>query len=250
MNRFLGLTGIFALLFLVGTCLSFVSFAGLVSSDKSERTIFKVIESSEQANSEEGKEDEKTSLGARTVIIPTPVWVIGSYDHEGKPNMMTSSWVGVCSSKPASVMTCLREATYTFGNIMERKAFTVNIPSEYLGHEAAYVGRISGRDVDKFMRTGLTPVKSALVDAPYIKEFPLVIECQLKQTIELGSHTMFIGEIMDVKADRSVLSEGGVPDIAKLKPFVFTPGSSKFYGIGRYLGNVSELAKEAEKRWQ
>lgn len=182
------------------------------------------------------------------MIIPTPVWVIGSYDKEGKPNVMTSSWVGVCSSKPASVMTCLREATYTFGNIRERKAFTVNIPSESFAHEAAYVGRVSGRDVDKFMKAGLTPVKSALVDAPYIKEFPLVIECRLKQTIELGSHTMFIGEIIDVKADRSVLSEGGVPDIEKLKPFVYTPGSSKFYGIGKSLGNVSDLAKEKEKR--
>jgi hypothetical protein len=59
---------------------------------------------------------------------------------------------------------------------------------------------------------------------------------------------MFIGEIMDVKADRSILSEEGIPDIEKLKPFVFTPGSSKFYGIGQYLGNVSDLAKEAEKK--
>jgi flavin reductase (DIM6/NTAB) family NADH-FMN oxidoreductase RutF len=192
--------------------------------------------------------DEKTSLGARTVIIPTPVWVIGSYDKEGKPNVMTSSWVGICCSKPASLMTCLREATYTFGNIMERKAFTVNIASESFAHQAAYVGRVSGRDVDKFNKTGLTPIRSTLVDAPYIKEFPLVIECRLKQTVELGSHTMFIGEIMDVKADQSILSEGGVPDIEKLKPFVFTPGSSKFYGIGQYLGNVSDLAEETEKK--
>jgi flavin reductase (DIM6/NTAB) family NADH-FMN oxidoreductase RutF len=94
----------------------------------------------------------------------------------------------------------------------------------------------------------LTPVKSALVDAPYIKEFPLVIECRLKQTIELGSHTMFIGEIMDVKADRSVVGEAGVPDIEKLKPFVYAPGSSTFHGIGKNLGHVSELAKDEEKR--
>jgi len=199
------------------------------------------------AHPEESK-NGKTSLGARTVIIPTPVWVIGSYDKEGKPNVMTSSWVGVCSSKPASVMTCLRGATYTFGNIMERKAFTVNIPSESFIHEAAYVGRVSGRDVNKFEKAGLTPVKSALVDAPYIKEFPLIIECRLKQTVELGSHTMFIGEIMDVKADPSILSEEGAPDMEKLKPFVYSPGSARFYGIGKSLGDVSNLAKEKEKR--
>ena len=102
--------------------------------------------------------------------------------------------------------------------------------------------------MDKFKKTGLTPIKSTLVDAPYIKEFPLIIECQLTKTIELGSHTMFIGEIRDVKADQPILSEAGVPDIEKLKPFVFTPGSSKFYGIGQSLGNVSDLAKAAEKK--
>jgi len=199
--------------------------------------------------SELGDDDEvaeKASLGAKTWIIPTPVWVIGSYDKDGKPNMMTSSWVGICCSKPASLMTCLREATYTYGNIMERQAFTVNIASESYARYAAYVGNVSGRDVDKFEKTGLTPVKSSLVDAPYIKDFPLVIECKLKQTVELGLHTMFIGEIMDVKADRSILSKEGVPDIEKLKPFVFTPGSSKFYGMGALIGNVSDLAKEAE----
>ena len=200
------------------------------------------------AKSGEIEGGEKASLGARTVIIPTPVWVIGSYDKEGKPNVMTSSWAGICCSKPASLMTCLRKATYTHGNIMERRAFTVNIGSESSAHQAAYVGRVSGRNVEKFKETGLTPIKSTLVDAPYIKEFPLIVECQLTKTVELGSHTMFIGEIRDVKADPSILSEAGVPDIQKLKPFVFAPGSSTFYGIGQLLGNVSDLAKAAEKK--
>jgi len=227
MIRHFILIGILSLLLAAGTCLA---------------------ESSQAVKSGDSEEGAKTSLGARTVVIPTPVWVIGSYDKEGKPNMMTSSWVGICCSKPASLMTCLREATYTHGNIMERKAFTVNIAPESFAHLAAYVGRVSGRNTDKFEKTGLTPVKSTLVDAPYVKEFPMVVECRLTKTVELGSHTMFIGEIMDVKADRVVLSERGAPDVEKLKPFVFTPGSSKFYGIGQFLGNVSDLAKEAEKK--
>jgi flavin reductase (DIM6/NTAB) family NADH-FMN oxidoreductase RutF len=248
MNRYLGWDGMGALLFLAGTCLTSVVLDGFSSPAKGAWLPPQVTESAQQEKSDESQGEGKTSLGSRTVIIPTPVWVIGSYDDKGRPNVMTSSWVGVCSSKPACVMTCLRKATYTFGNIMKRKAFTVNIPSESLASHAAYVGRVSGRDVDKFAETGLTPVKSAVVDAPYVKEFPLIIECQLKQTVELGSHTMFIGEIIDVKADRAVLSEGGVPDVEKLKPFVFTPGSSRFYGIGKNLGDVSQLAKETEKR--
>jgi flavin reductase (DIM6/NTAB) family NADH-FMN oxidoreductase RutF len=234
MNRHLCLIGILALLFVAGTWQD-----GFPLNETATPSLVK------SAGIEGG---EKTSLGARTVIIPTPVWVIGSYDKEGKPNVMTASWVGICCSKPATLMACLREATYSHGNIMAKKAFTVNIASESSAHQAAQVGRVSGRNVDKFTKTGLTPVKSTLVDAPYIKEFPLVVECKVTKTVELGSHTMFIGEIMDVKADQSILSETGVPDIEKLKPFVFTPGSSKFYGIGQSLGNVSDMAKAAEKK--
>ncbi len=191
--------------------------------------------------------DVKKSLGAKTILLPTPVWVIGSYDKEGKPNVMTSAWVGICCSKPPCVMTSLRRATYTFGNIMERKAFTVNIPSESFAKETAYFGSVSGRDVDKFSITGLTPIRSDLVDAPYIEEFPLVVECKLLRTIELGLHTMFIGEIMDVKANESILGEIDSPDIEKLKPFVFVPGSRNFYRTGEYLGQVSSLAKKLNK---
>jgi flavin reductase (DIM6/NTAB) family NADH-FMN oxidoreductase RutF len=191
--------------------------------------------------------DVKKSLGARSILIPTPVWVIGSYDKEGEPNVMTAAWVGICCSRPPCVTVSLRKATYTFGNIMERQAFSVNIASESFAKEVAYFGSVSGRDVDKFSTTELNPIKSDFVDAPYIKEFPLVIECKLLQTIELGLHTMFIGEIMDVKADKSILGEDGLPDIIKLKPFVFAPGSWKFYKTGGYLGEIDSLAEEIKR---
>lgn len=185
----------------------------------------------------------KKSLGARTILLPTPVWVIGSYDKKGKPNVMTSAWVGICCSNPPCVMISLRKETYTYGNIVERKAFTVNIPSESFTKETAYFGSVSGRDTDKFSTTGLKPVKSNIVDAPYIEDFPLVIECKLLHTLELGLHTMFIGEIMDVKANESTLGETNSPDIEKLKPFVFVPGNRSFYRTGENLGKVSSLAE-------
>lgn len=196
---------------------------------------------------EKKEDDVKKSLGARSILLPTPVWVIGSYDKEGKPNVMTAAWVGICCSRPPCVTVSLREATYTFGNIMERGAFSVNIASESFAKEVAYFGSVSGRDVDKFSTTELTPIKSDLVDAPYIKEFPLVIECKLQQTFELGLHTMFIGEIMDVKADKSILGGDGLPAMVKLKPFVFAPGSWEFYRTGENLGEIDSLAKEIKK---
>ncbi|MCX9084998.1 MAG: flavin reductase family protein [Candidatus Methanoperedens sp.] len=177
----------------------------------------------------------KKSLGAKTLVYPAPVWVIGTYNKEAKPNVATIAWGGICCSQPPCVAISLRKATYSYGNIVEKKAFTVNVPSEKYVKEAHYFGTVSGRDVDKFGESGLTSVKSDLVDAPYIKEFPLVLECKLIQTIEIGLHTQFIGEIMDVKADESVLTGDQLTDIEKIKPIIFAPDGFGYYGIGKSL---------------
>jgi flavin reductase (DIM6/NTAB) family NADH-FMN oxidoreductase RutF len=172
----------------------------------------------------------KESIGAKTIIYPTPVLVIGTYDKAGKPNVMTAAWAGICCSAPPCVGVSLRKATYTYGNIMERKAFTVNVPSENYAKEADYFGIVSGRDVDKLSKAGLTTVRSEVVDAPYIKEFPLILECRLLQAIEIGLHTQFIGEIMDIKAEGDILDRDGLPDIEKVRPILFAPESRKYYG--------------------
>lgn len=191
--------------------------------------------------------DAKKSLGKHTLILPAPVWIIGSYDAEGVANVMAASWVGICSSDPASVTVSLKESRYTYENVKERGAFTVNIPSSRFAAESAFFGTVSGRDYDKFAATGLTAVRSELVDAPYIKEFPLIVECRLTGTYEVGVHIMFIGEIVDVKADESVLNERGRPDISRLDPFVYATGSGTFHSIGKSLGTVSELQKKIER---
>ena len=171
----------------------------------------------------------KNSLGAKTIVPTTPVWVVGTYDHEGKPNVMTAAWGGICCSQPPCIYVSLRKATYTYSNIIERKAFTVSIPSETYAKEADYFGITSGKTVDKFSATGLTPVKSDLVDAPYVKEFPLILECKVIKIIEIGLHTEFIGEIMDVKADSLVLNENNLPDIEKLKPLIWNPAGMTYH---------------------
>lgn len=186
----------------------------------------------------------KKSLGAKTLIVPTPVWIIGTYDDEGKPNAMTAAWAGVACSDPASVAVSLRAATLTHSNITKRKAFTVSVPSETLIKEADYLGIASGRNEDKFARSGLTPVASDAVDAPYVKEAPLILECKLTHTIELGLHTHFVGQIVDVKADEEVLDNKGYPDIEKVKPVVYTPGDRRYHGIGSYLGPGFSLGKK------
>ena len=182
------------------------------------------------------------SLGARTILYPTPVAVVGTYDKNGKPNVMTAAWVGICCSKPPCIAVSLRAATYTHGNIVERRAFTINTPPERYIKETDYVGLVSGRDVDKFSAAKLTPVRSNHVDAPYVKEFPLILECKLRHTIEIGLHTQFIGEIVDVKADEAIL-KNELPDMKMLKPILYAPIVGKYYGVGNYLGEAHTLGK-------
>lgn len=186
----------------------------------------------------------KKSLGAKTLLYPTPVCVIGTYDHSGKPNAMTAAWVGICCSSPPCIAVSLRKATYTFGNIMERKAFTVNIPSEEYAKHADYFGIASGKDVDKFAASGLTPLKSDLVDAPFVKEFPVALECRLHSFLAVGLHTQFIGEILDVKADQECLGADGLPDIEKIRPILFSPENRKYNGVGRFIGQAFSMGKE------
>ena len=186
----------------------------------------------------------KKSLGAKTLIYPTPVWLVGTYDKKGKPNVATIAWGGVCSSKPPCVAISLRGATYTHGNIMERRAFTINVPSAAQVEIADYCGMASGKNVDKFAAAKITAVKSDKVDAPSIQEFPMIIECKLSNSIEIGIHTHFIGEIMDVRVDEAMLGEDGLPDILKINPILYGPGIQSYYGTGKYLGKAFSIGKK------
>jgi len=186
----------------------------------------------------------KKSIGAKTIVYPAPVLVVGTYNQDGKPNAMTAAWGGICCTTPPCVTVSLRKATYSYNNIIEAKAYTLNIPSQRYVAEADYFGMASGRTVDKFKATGLTPVKSALVDAPYIQEFPMVLECKLLHTFEIGLHTQFIGEIMDIKADASVLNDQGMPDIEKVKPIVFAPAVRTYHATGKKIGDAFSVGKK------
>ncbi len=189
----------------------------------------------------------KQSIGAQHTAFPTPVFVVGTYDVAGKPNVMTAAWGGVCCSAPPCVAVSLRDATYTYSNIGERKAFTISIPSEKYVKEADYFGMASGRHVDKFAATGLTPVKSDVVDAPYVDEFPFVLECQLLRSVEVGSHTQFIGEIKDVKVDEDVIKNND-PLIEEMAPLIFALDNRSYYGVGKYVANAFSVGKEITKK--
>jgi flavin reductase (DIM6/NTAB) family NADH-FMN oxidoreductase RutF len=190
----------------------------------------------------------KKSLGAKTILYPTPIMLVGTYDASGRPNIMTAAWGGICCSSPPCVAVSLRKATYTYGNIAQQGGFTLSIPSDQYAVQADYCGMVSGKKADKFAETGLTPVRSALVNAPYIEELPLVLECKLVHQIELGLHTLFVGEILDVKANEDVLDDKGVPDVEKLRPFFYAPEANAYYGTGKRLGDAFSIGQAVRKK--
>lgn len=102
---------------------------------------------------------------------------------------------------------------------------------------------VSGKNIDKFAAAKITAMKSEKVDAPYIQEFPMILECKLLNTIEIGIHTHFIGEIMDVKVDEVMLGKDGLPDILKINPILYGPEIQSYYGVGKYLEKAFSIGK-------
>ena len=147
----------------------------------------------------------KRSFGARAVAYPLPVFVVGTYDHKGKPNAMVAAWGGICSSDLPSIAISIRPSRCTYRNLMEKMAFTISIPSVKYMAEADFFGMVLGDATNKFAISGLPPLRANHVDAPCIAEFPVVLECRVAKHVKIGAHTQFIGEILDVKIDESML---------------------------------------------
>ncbi len=185
----------------------------------------------------------KRSLGARTAAYPAPVFIVGTYSQQGDPNVMAVAWGGICCSEPPCVAISVRKATLTYGNLLQRRAFTISIPSVDHVEMADFFGIASGRDVDKLAAVGLTPVRSQLTDAPYVEEFPVILECKVVRVAELGLHTQFVGEILDVKVDEACLDADGKPRVSLIRPFSWAPVENHYYATGERLGRGFTVGK-------
>ena len=191
----------------------------------------------------------KLSLGALPLLYPLPVFLVATYSADGKPNVMAAAWGGICSSDPLSLTVSVRPERWTHDALLARKAFTVCIATENMAIATDYVGIASGRRFDKVTVAGFTPVRAEKVDAPYIAECPVVLECSLSQTVRLGVHTMMIGAILDVKADEDCLDASGkFPEISKLSPLIFDSGSRSYYSVGRLVGEAFSIGKALLKK--
>lgn len=186
----------------------------------------------------------RIAIRPATVLHPHPVLLIGTYGPDGRPNLMTASWGGICCSDPPCVAVSLREATLTYHNLLQAGAFTVGIPSREHVPVADYVGMASGRDHDKFADTGLTPCRSGSVNAPLVAELPFSLECRLLQHHRLGLHTLFVGEIVGIQADEEVLGPTGLPDIEKTRAILWGGlGSNSYFAVGEKLAGAFAAGK-------
>ena len=188
------------------------------------------------------------SLGARPFVLPAPVFLVGTYDADARPNIMAAAWGGICASQPPCVAVSVTKARWTYTALMARKAFTVSIPSSVMAAQADFAGITSGRTEDKFAALGLTPQPGEHVDAPFVAECPVVIELRLVHTLELGSHVQFVGEIMDVKVQDDCLNAEGHPDMLKVDPLLYAPLAREYWAVGRMVARAFSVGRSADRR--
>ncbi len=178
----------------------------------------------------------KKKIKPSTYIYPAPAMLISSQGKDGKPNIATISWGGVFCSDPPVVGISVRPKRHTNTLIKETMEFVLNIPSKNQLKETDYCGSVSGRDVDKFSETGFTAGKSEMVNTPFIKECPINLECKVRQILNLGSHDLFIAEVVAAHVDEEIL-EGERINMDKLSPFSYCPVVQEYRAMGEMIGS-------------
>lgn len=179
----------------------------------------------------------RKSLLPTTMLFPTPVVLVTSVNEAGKPNVVTLAWVGVINSEPPMVGISIRPERYSYACIKGLKEFVVNLPSEKIVRKVDACGILSGKETDKFFSTGLKPLPAEKVKPPLIDECPVQLECQVKQIIPLGSHDLFLGQIVALHVKEEVQKEKGRIDITKALPFVYCPGAHEYWNLGKCIGH-------------
>jgi flavin reductase (DIM6/NTAB) family NADH-FMN oxidoreductase RutF len=151
-------------------------------------------------------------------------------------NIITIAWAGVVNSRPPMIGVSMRAETHSHRLIAEHGEFTINIPHEGILRETDVCGVVSGADTDKFAHAHLTKLPSRRVAAPIVGEAIINLECTVRHTLELGSHTLFIGEVVEVHVDDAVLDPKGKVNIDLARPFIYCPLIHEYRSMGEKLG--------------
>ena len=182
------------------------------------------------------------------LLNPLPVVLISSTDENGKSNVMTAAWAGTICSDPVMVSVSIRKSRYSHEIISKTKEFVMNLPGEDLALYTDYVGIYSGRKIDKFSLPGkykVTVCPSNKVKAVTIEECPIALECKVKDIIELGSHDMFIAEVVSCSINQNCLTKDNKLDIKKANLLSYCHG--EYYTLGKKVGKFAYSSSKKEK---
>ncbi|MBO4937437.1 MAG: flavin reductase family protein [Oscillospiraceae bacterium] len=176
----------------------------------------------------------RKNFGAKPILYPQPVFIIATYNDDGTPNAMNAAWGGISESNEITM--CISADHQTTKNVLTRGAFTVSMATADKVAECDYVGIVSGTKVpDKMAKAGFSTTKSEFVDAPIINELPMAVECRLTSYDEESCR--MVGEIINVCADESVLTDGRI-DPAKLRPITYDGMNHTYLVLGEKVGNA------------
>lgn len=188
---------------------------------------------------------EKQIWKPGNMLYPVPAVMVTVQDAEGKSNIITIAWTGTVCTNPPMLYISVRPERYSYRMLKESGEFVVNMTTKKLAKAADYCGVRSGRDVDKWKETGLTPEKAQAVNVPLIAESPVNIECRVKDVLKLGSHHMFLAEVLAVDVDESLLDMGGRLALEKAEPVVYSHG--EYYGLSELMGTFGWSVRKKKR---
>lgn len=168
-----------------------------------------------------------------TFIYPIPVVMVTSGTME-ESNIMTVAWTGILNTNPAMCYISVRPERYSYKLIKESGEFVINLTTEKLAYATDWCGVRSGKDYDKFKEMHLTKEKAKIVNVPLIKESPVSVECRVKEIVPLGSHDMFVADVLSIDADEKYIDEKGAFDISKCDLIAYSNGG--YYPLGDKIG--------------
>ena len=180
------------------------------------------------------------------MLYPVPAVMVSCQRENEKPNIITVAWAGTICSDPVMLSISVRKERYSHRIISETKEFVVNLTTKDLCRATDYCGVRSGRDVDKFKEMKLTKEKADFVKVPMIAESPVSIECKVRQVLELGSHHMFLADVLAVHADPQYMDEKKKFHLNDARPLVYSHG--EYLGIGKKLGTFGYSVKKKKKK--
>ncbi len=205
----------------------------------------KNVVQSYKGNADKKNKVNKISWKAGNMLYPLPAIMVSLTDKEGNSNIITLAWAGTICTNPPMLSVSIRPERYSYDIIKETGEFVVNLTTKELTYATDYCGVKSGRDVDKFKEMKLTKLASEKIKAVAIAESPVNIECKVREIMELGSHSLFIADVVNVRVDGKLLDEKGRFNLAKSELIAYSHG--RYYELGKELGTFGYSIRKESK---